>query len=156
MKLAMIGTGKLGSALLAGIMARGVLSSSDVGILERNAGKSAEMTERFGVQALTQEDLHRAEYILIAVQPLSFPAVAKWAAQYDASYISTMAGVTVDTLRRGLNTERVVRAMPNLAATIGHSQTALSATPAAEAAGDLNFAAQLFGAVGDTYILPEY
>lgn len=152
----MVGTGKLGSALLAGIMARNVLNASDVGVLERVPGRAADMAERFGVRAVTQRDLHDAERILIAVQPLSFPAVAEWAAQYSAGYISTMAGVTIGTLGQGLNTDRVVRAMPNLAATIGHSQTALSATSGAEASGDLDFAAQLFGAVGDTYILPEY
>ncbi|WP_261663944.1 pyrroline-5-carboxylate reductase [Deinococcus sp. Marseille-Q6407] len=156
MKLAIIGTGKLGSALLAGITARGVVDPADIAVLGRDPRKAAAVAERFGVQTAGRQELNGAERILVCVQPRSFPEVAEWASQYDAGYISTMAGVTLSTLRRGLNTGRVVRAMPSLAATIGRSQTALTGTPKAQAAGDLAFATQLFGAVGDTYDIPEH
>ncbi|MFC6617576.1 pyrroline-5-carboxylate reductase dimerization domain-containing protein [Deinococcus radiophilus] len=82
--------------------------------------------------------------------------MAGWAGGHSAGYISTLAGVTTGTLSRCLGSERAVRAMPSLAATIGRSQTALTATPGAEAAGDLAFAQGLFGAVGDTYRIPEH
>lgn len=156
MKLAMIGTGKLGSALLTGITAQGVLKGAEIGILERSESKAAQMVERFGVRPLARQDLHEAERIVIAVQPLSFPDVAQWLREYDAAFISTMAGVKMDTIREQLESERVIRAMPNLAATIGYSQTALAATPDAQEAGDLEFASQIFASVGDTYTLPEY
>lgn len=155
MKLAMIGTGKLGSALLGGIITKGVLTPGDIGVLEADSERAAAVTERFGVEQLQPQDLGGTSTILIAVQPRHFRTVAGWASAYGAAFISTMAGVTLHTLQQNLQAQRVVRVMPNLAATIGRAQTALTATPEAESAGDLAFATELFGAVGDTYHLPE-
>ncbi|ADY26246.1 pyrroline-5-carboxylate reductase [Deinococcus proteolyticus MRP] len=155
MKLAMIGTGKLGSALLAGMLSRGVLAPEDMGLLSRDPQKTGRAAERFGAPVIGRGDLATAEYILLCVQPGAFQEVAAWAGGHPAGYISTLAGVTTGALRQRLGSGRVVRAMPSLAATIGRSQTALTATPGAEAAGDLAFARGLFGAVGDTYDIPE-
>ncbi|MFC6591189.1 pyrroline-5-carboxylate reductase [Deinococcus lacus] len=156
MKLAIIGTGKLGSALLEGMTARGVLDPSDIGLLSRNVARTQDLASRYGARLLVPEDLRAAERILICVQPRNFSEIAPWAAQEHAGYISTMAGVPTGALMRRLGTKRVVRAMPSLAATIGRSQTALTSSREAYDTGDLAFAGQLFGAVGDTYDIPEH
>ena len=67
-----------------------------------------------------------------------------------------MAGVSTATLTRRLGTKRVVRVMPNLAATIGKAQTAITSPKEAQDAGDFDFARSLFGAVGEVYELPEH
>ncbi|EYB68337.1 pyrroline-5-carboxylate reductase [Deinococcus phoenicis] len=156
MRLAIVGVGKLGLALLEGVTARGVMSAGEIGLLDANAGRAAELAERSGARVLTPPDLRAAERILVSVQPRVFPEISEWLAQENAGYISTMAGVSTATLTRRLGTKRVVRVMPNLAATIGLSQTAITAPREAEGAGDLAFARQLFGSVGDVYDLPEH
>ncbi|GGK14829.1 pyrroline-5-carboxylate reductase [Deinococcus malanensis] len=156
MKLAIVGVGKLGLALLEGVVSRGVLLPFEIGLLDTNAPRLAEIAARTGAQVITPEALPAAQRILISLQPRVFPEVSEWLAQENAGYISTMAGVSVATLSRRLGTKRVVRVMPNLAATIGLSQTALTGPKEALEAGDLDFSHTLFGSVGDVYDLPEH
>ncbi|BDP41271.1 pyrroline-5-carboxylate reductase [Deinococcus aetherius] len=156
MRLAIVGVGKLGLALLEGVTSRGVLRPADIGLLDANASRAADLASRTGARLVTASDLAGAERILVSVQPRVFPEISEWLAQESAGYISTMAGVSTATLTRRLGTRRVVRVMPNLAATIGRSQTAITAPREAEDAGDLAFARSLFGSVGDAYDLPEH
>lgn len=156
MKLAMVGVGKLGLALLQGVTSRAVISAQDIGLLDVNTSRTQQLAQQYGAHLINQSDLAQAERILICVQPRVFPEVAQWLSQYQVGYISTLAGVSLQTLSAQLNSQRVVRSMPNLAATIGKSQTALSCPNEAQQAGDLAFAKQLFGAVGDVYELSEH
>lgn len=156
MRLAIVGVGKLGLALLEGVLSRGVIPAGDIGLLDRDAARVADLASRTGAHPIGESDLRYAERILVSVQPRVFPGISEGLAQENAGYISTMAGVSTATLGRRLGTKRVVRVMPNLAATIGRSQTAITAPREAELAGDLDFARALFGAVGDVYDLPEH
>ncbi|AFZ68877.1 pyrroline-5-carboxylate reductase [Deinococcus peraridilitoris] len=156
MKLAIVGVGKLGLSLLEGLTRRGVVQGSDIGLLDINAVRVQQLSERFGARVLTPGDLAQVGRIALCLQPRTFPGAVEWLAQPNTGYLSTMAGVSVATLSRRLGTRRVVRAMPSLAATIGKAQTAITAPKEAVDAGDLDFARSLFGAVGDVYELPEH
>lgn len=156
MQLAIVGVGKLGLSLLTGVIARGVMTPQDIGILDTNAARTSDIAAQTGVRVLTPGDLGQAGRIVVSVQPRVFPEIAPWLAQENAGYISTMAGVSAGTIGRRLGTRRVVRVMPNLAATIGRSQTAVTGPREAHDAGDIDFARQLFGAVGQVYELPEH
>ncbi|THF88153.1 pyrroline-5-carboxylate reductase [Deinococcus sp. KSM4-11] len=156
MKLAIVGVGKLGLALLEGVTARGVIPASEIGLLDANTTRAGEIAGHTGARVITRAQLGGAERILVALQPRVFPEVCEWLALENVGYISTMAGVSVATLVRRLGTQRVVRVMPNLAATIGRSQTAITGPREAQEAGDLAFALTVFGAVGDAYDLPEH
>lgn len=156
MKLAIVGVGKLGLSLLEGLLRRGVLPAQEIGVLDANTARIGPIAERHGVRVITPAELGRASRIAICLQPRVFPGSIDWLAQPNVGYLSTMAGVSTATLMRRLGTKRVVRAMPNLAATIGRAQTAICGPREAQDAGDLDFARNLFGAVGDVYELPEH
>ncbi|ANE44036.1 pyrroline-5-carboxylate reductase [Deinococcus puniceus] len=156
MKLAIVGVGKLGLALLEGVTAQRVIAPSDIGLLDVNTARVQEIAARTGARVIKRADLAHAGRVLVSLQPRVFPEVTEWLAQENTGYISTMAGVSTATLVRRLGTKRVVRVMPNLAATIGRSQTAITGPREAQDAGDLAFAMTLFGAVGDVYDLPEH
>ncbi|ADV68272.1 pyrroline-5-carboxylate reductase [Deinococcus maricopensis] len=156
MKLAIVGVGKLGLALLEGLVRRGVLAPEEIGLLDANTVRAAEIAAQFGARTLSESEVSRAARVVVSVQPRVFPQLIEWLAQPNTGYISTMAGVSVTTLTRRLGTKRVVRVMPNLAATIGRAQTAITGPKEASDAGDLEFARMLFSAVGDTYELPEH
>ncbi|WP_278914598.1 pyrroline-5-carboxylate reductase [Deinococcus wulumuqiensis] len=156
MQLAIVGVGKLGLSLLTGVVNKGVIAPHDIGILEANTERAQDIASRLGVRMLAKEELGQAGRILICVQPRMFSDIAPWLAQENVGYISTMAGVSAGTIGRRLGTRRVVRVMPNLAATIGRSQTAVTGPREAHDAGDIDFARQLFGAVGQVYELPEH
>lgn len=156
MKLAIVGVGKLGTAILSGVMQRGLLAPGEVGLLDVDSTRVETLCAQHGTRPLVAAELNSAERVFLAVRPQLLAEVAAQVARPGVGYISTLAGVTTTQLSRRLGTTRVVRVMPNLGATIGRSQTALVAPPAAHEAGDAEFARQLFGAVGDVYDLPEH
>ncbi|GAA3996903.1 pyrroline-5-carboxylate reductase [Deinococcus rubellus] len=156
MKLAIVGVGKLGLAILEGITRLGLLHPDEIGIMDTNTARLDMIAERLGTPVLPVGDLGGAERVLISLQPRVFPEASEWLAQPNTGYISTMAGVSVGTLARRLRTERVVRVMPNLGATIGQSQTAIVGPEEAQRCGDTPYAHEIFGAVGQVYDLPEH
>jgi pyrroline-5-carboxylate reductase len=97
--------------------------------LGRTYERSRELAEAFGLRPLPLEELAQAERVLLAVQPRDFPPLAPLLAHPGVGYISIMAGVSTAVLARRLDNRRVVRTMPNLAAVIGESSTALTALP---------------------------
>jgi pyrroline-5-carboxylate reductase len=155
MKLAVIGVGKMGEAILEGMLGAFLLERSEIGIVGGNSRRAAEVAEKHGVTVVSRDDVHAAERVLICVQPKVFPEIASWAGHANGGFISIMAGVSLDSLARRLGSRRVVRAMPNLAATIHKSATAVVSLPEAESGGDMDFARALFASVGDVYDIAE-
>ena len=154
MKLALVGAGKMGGAVLTGALKAGIIGAEEVGIYHPDEGRRVALAERYGVAPLSDDGIHHAERILIAVKPQSFAEVAPLIARRTAAYISLMAGVSADVIARRVGSNRVVRAMPNLGARVGLSATAMAALPQATA-DDLTMAEQLFTAVGTVYRVPE-
>ncbi|MEX2540430.1 MAG: pyrroline-5-carboxylate reductase [Trueperaceae bacterium] len=154
MKLALVGAGKMGAAVLTGALRTEVVGQDEVGIYHPDPRRRSELSEQFCVAPLDDEGVHRAERVLIAVKPQSFPEIAPLIAQRTASYISLMAGVPAEAIARRVGSRRVVRTMPNLGARLGLSTTALAFLSEATAA-DVEFAERLFTAVGTVHRLPE-
>lgn len=154
LKLAIVGAGRMGGSVMQGAIAAGVLSHAEVGVYHPNARRAAELSERFGVRALDDSGLKRAERILLGVKPQSFEGVAPLVARRDAAFISLMAGVEASTIAKRVGSQRVLRAMPNLGASLGVSATALCALPEATAE-DVSMARSLFSSVGSVLELQE-
>lgn len=154
MKLAIVGAGKMGGAVLTGALAAGVLRAEEVGIYHPKPERLEALSAHYGVVALDDDEVHRAERVLVAVKPQSFDAVAPLIAQRNACYISIMAGVPARAIARRVGSQRVIRAMPNLGARARLSATALAALPEAQP-DDLEMARQLFAAVGSVFDVPE-
>jgi pyrroline-5-carboxylate reductase len=153
-KLALVGAGKMGGAVLAGAMRAGLLAAAEVGVYHPDPGRRTALAARFGALPLDAAGVHAAERVLVAVKPQVIASVAPEIAQADGSYISLLAGVTTETLAQRLGSRRVVRAMPNLGAAVGTSATALAwlaETPEA----DREFARRLFRATGSINEIPE-
>jgi pyrroline-5-carboxylate reductase len=153
-KLAIVGAGKMGGAVLTGALRAGVLHAGEVGVYHPDERRRTELAGRYGVTELDDEGVHRAERILIGVKPQAFERVAPLIARRSACYLSIMAGVPADAIARRVGSRRVVRAMPNLGARVRLSATALAALPDASA-DDVAFAEALFDAVGRVHRLPE-
>jgi pyrroline-5-carboxylate reductase len=154
-KLAIVGVGKMGAAFLEGVLNAKLLPPEEIGVIGGTSRRAAEVAAQYGVRYVNQPDVRKAERVLVCVQPKTFPSIAEWVAHPNAGYISIMAGVSLSTLARRLGSRRIVRAMPNLAATIHKSATAVVGLPEARDGGDLEFAEELFRAVGDVYQIPE-
>ncbi len=155
MKLAILGAGKMGGAIMAGVLQAGVLQPNEIGIYDVSQIRVNELKEKFGVQVLTEKNISQAQRVLIAVKPQSFTEVTSLIARKHETYISIMAGVTIEDIAAGVASRRVIRVMPNLGASVKESATALSYLPEATKE-DIQFTKELLQAVGEVYPLPEH
>ena len=154
MKLAIVGAGKMGGAVLQGALSASMLKAGEVGIYHPDEKRRGDLAARYGVGELDDDSIHKAERILISVKPQSFGDVAPLIAGRNAAYISIMAGVPMRTIARRVGSERVLRAMPNMGARLSLSATSLARLPQATKE-DLRVATKLFEAVGTVYPVEE-
>jgi pyrroline-5-carboxylate reductase len=154
LRLVIVGAGRMGGAVLQGALGAGVLQPHEVGIFHPNARRSTELAGRYGVQGVTDTELHTAERVLLAIKPQTFASVAPLVAGRGSLFISLMAGVSAESISQRVGSNRVIRAMPNLGAALGMSVTALAWLPAVNQ-DDVNMARSLFSAVGSVYDLRE-
>jgi pyrroline-5-carboxylate reductase len=125
-RLVLLGAGKMGFAMLAGWLARG-LDPRKLTVLEPQPVKSVKALTRRGVALNPMGRLLNASAVVIAVKPQSAPE-AVWTLKPFVSKstlaLSIMAGRTLGFLEEALPPgTAVVRAMPNTPAAIGRGVT---------------------------------
>lgn len=156
--IAILGGGKMGEALLAGLIEGGT-APTDIGVLEPDRARAAQLVDTYGVRAVDVPDLAQADTLLVAVKPnVVLPLLGQLAPVVTAGHlvVSIAAGVTLaamqDVLPAGVP---VVRGMPNTPALVGQGITAISA---GDGATDehLATAERLLAAVGQVVRVPEY
>lgn len=163
MKLVIFGVGKMGGAILAGILQANTLAANDIGIYDVSQTRLNELNKQFGVKILTEKILAEkilAEHnnlttrALIAVKPQTFTEIAPKLVGKHQAYISIMAGVSTETIATNVESRRVIRVMPNLGASVGHSATAFCCLPEATKE-DIQFSKAIFQAIGEVFPIPE-
>jgi pyrroline-5-carboxylate reductase len=152
--LLLVGCGKMGGALLAGWIAKG-LAAAEVYVVEPDGGLRAQVRERHGVAAFAEPkelptDL-RPKAIVFAIKPQAMTTVLpayERVAGTGAVVLSIAAGTAVARFEAAFGAATpIVRAMPNTPAAIGQGVTALFANRHA-GAGQRQLCAELMAAVG--------
>ncbi|WP_141924541.1 pyrroline-5-carboxylate reductase [Haloactinospora alba] len=128
--VAIIGAGKMGEALLAGLLGTGY-APADVLVAEPRQERAREVAELYGVDVVsTREAAKRAETVVLAIKPQDMVNLLDDVSGELGSgtlVISVAAGVTTSTLERHITDDAaVVRAMPNTPALAGTGMTAMS------------------------------
>jgi pyrroline-5-carboxylate reductase len=159
-KLALVGAGKIGEALLSGILSSQLVPVSHVVATDADPLRADYIGKKYGVKALTdnRQAVSGANLVLLCVKPQQVKGVlreVRKALRKDALVISVAASVTTTLLERELDHRvHVVRAMPNTPCVIRQGMTALA--PGKHASeGDLKVAQEIFGAMGRTVVLDE-
>lgn len=155
-----IGVGKMGSALLQGVLRAGLCPAERVLAFDTDRELLAAVCGATGAGAADSalELARRCRTIVLAVKPQVLPAVLEElqpVAGPELLLISIAAGISTEAIEERLGVPcPVVRAMPNLAATVGQSATALCR---GRHAGDRHLAEalRLLGAAGLALELPE-
>jgi pyrroline-5-carboxylate reductase len=134
--LAILGCGKIGEALLAGLL-RGDLAASDVVVAEHYPDRAAFLTETYGVRVLdVDEAASIARTLILAVKPQDIATLLgelKPVVTPDQLVVSVAAGITTAQLARGLGEGvPVVRCMPNTPALVDQAITAIAPGPNAD------------------------
>jgi pyrroline-5-carboxylate reductase len=155
--LAIVGGGKIGEALLSGLIRRG--GTDGILVCERSPERATQLAERYGVPAVDLgEAAARARVLLLAVKPQDIDVLLERLAGFvDEGHlvVSVAAGVPTARIEAALPAGvPVVRVMPNTPALVDEGMSVLSAgAHAAEA--DLDEAEALLAAVGRVRRVPE-
>ncbi|MDR1358516.1 MAG: pyrroline-5-carboxylate reductase [Coriobacteriales bacterium] len=158
-KLALVGGGKMGEAIIAGLVQGAGLDPSALEVAEPGEERRAWLSSSYGVTCVADAALiTNAQTALFAVKPQAFRQVAAHLAAV-ASFapervISIAAGITTKVIAEFFPHAQIVRVMPNvpLVVSAGMSVVAVGAhTEKAE--GELVVA--LFALMGEALLLPE-
>jgi pyrroline-5-carboxylate reductase len=152
--LLVVGGGRMGSALVHGLLAAR-WRPEDIVIVEPSAARTAELARELpGVEV--RSEVTNAAAAVVAVKPANGEEACRaLATPRIARVLSIRPGVPLARLEAGLApSTAVVRAMPNTPATVGAGVSAVAAGSSATEP-DLVWAEDLLGAVGHVVRLPE-
>jgi pyrroline-5-carboxylate reductase len=159
-KVGFLGAGNMGEAMIKGLLRTGLVPAAAIGATDARAERLDQIARQYGVHAAASNAalVKESDVVILAVKPQVMRAVLQEiAGAVDASklLISIAAGVATRTLREHLGKPaRLIRVMPNTPALVLEGVTAV-ARGEGLAAGDLETAQELFGAVGRVVILDE-
>ncbi|MEK2489302.1 pyrroline-5-carboxylate reductase [Kitasatospora purpeofusca] len=157
-KIAFLGTGKIGEALLSGLLRAGK-DPADVLVTARRPERAAELAARYGVVAVGNAEAAKlADTLILAVKPQDMGTLLDELAPHidpDRLVISAAAGIPTAWFEARLAPGTpVVRVMPNTPVLVDEGMSVISGgSHAAEA--HLERAEEIFRSVGKALRLPE-
>ncbi|MFJ7908125.1 pyrroline-5-carboxylate reductase [Kitasatospora sp. NPDC096204] len=157
-KIAFLGTGKIGEALLSGLLRAGK-DPADVLVTARRPERAVELAARYGVVAVSNAEAAKlADTLILAVKPQDMGTLLDELAPHvgaDRLVISAAAGVPTAWFEERLAAGTpVVRVMPNTPVLVDEGMSVISA---GSHAGEehLARAEEIFSSVGKALRLPE-
>lgn len=158
MSIAILGAGKIGEALLAGLV-QGGRSADELMFTERHPDRVRELTGNYGVRAVDVAEAAKvADVLVVAVKPQDIdPLLAELAPRLTPAtlVVSLCAGLPT-SLYEGKLAEGVpvVRVMPNTPMVVGAAMSAVSAGTHATSE-HVEFVKDLLSSVGSVVEIPE-
>ncbi|MBB0246431.1 pyrroline-5-carboxylate reductase [Streptomyces alkaliphilus] len=157
-KIAVLGAGKIGEALLGGIL-RGGRPASDLLATARRPERAEALRARYGIAVVgNAEAAKTADTLILAVKPQDMASLLAELAPHapaDRLVISAAAGITTTFVEERLAPGTpVVRVMPNTPALVDEGMSVISAGAHA-GEEDLRHAEEIFTSVGKAIRLPE-
>src|SRR5262245_22607212 len=157
-KIAILGGGRIGEALLSGLLSSGWRDQSEVAVTNRSEERVAELGERYGVYATSDNVAAVTGAGVIAVKPQDIDALLATIGQQlstEQTVVSVAAAIpTAHIEERIADGVPVVRAMPNAPATVHEGMAGICA---GAHAGDEQLAAaeELLSHLGRVVRVPE-
>jgi pyrroline-5-carboxylate reductase len=164
-KIAFIGAGSMGGAILSGLIAAGY-SADSIFASTATAQSAKALTEKFSIKSFALETsptanaqaASEADILLIGVKPgkvLETLSEIKDSVKDGVLVISVAAGVTTKAMEAAIGSKAsVIRAMPNTPSIVGHGVTGISKGASANDS-QLALAKELFETVGQVLIVDE-
>jgi pyrroline-5-carboxylate reductase len=160
--MAIIGTGKMGGAILDGVLQPGVSAQSLR--VTTQSDQSAQLLRGRGLTAASLDvepeanawAVAGAKMVIIAVKPARvLEAITSVAhvLEKDAVVVSVAAGITTEAMEK-VTSNPVVRAMPNTPTQIGQGVTGLAAGSRVSA-DQVAEVERVFGLLGNVVVVPE-
>jgi pyrroline-5-carboxylate reductase len=133
MKIAFIGGGNMGEAIIGALLKQKLCKPGDISISELIEARRDYLQKKYGVNvtADSKEALVGKDIIILAVKPQNINdalAQLKGILKSNQLVLSIAAGVTIKTITLSLGHDKVVRSMPNTPTQIGLGMTGWTAT----------------------------
>lgn len=130
MRVAIIGGGKMGEAILSRLLA---VPGDSASVIEVDPARRRLLEERYQapVYDAAPDGIAGADLVLLSVKPQDVSSVYRALGSLESGQVlvSIMAGVPIAAIRSGTGHPAIVRAMPNTPAAIGEGFTVWTATP---------------------------
>jgi pyrroline-5-carboxylate reductase len=164
-KIAVIGAGSMGGAILSGLIAAGTAADSITASTATTQSAKA-LSDKFGIKSFAldaspsanSDAAENADVLLIAVKPAKVLATLeeiKASIKDGALVISVAAGVTTESMEQAIGSRAsVIRAMPNTPSIVGHGVTGIAKGKSANDS-QLAVAKELFETVGQVLVVDE-
>ena len=160
MKLGFIGAGNMASAIIGGIIKKGIYTPKEIICSTPVEAERKKAEDTFGVNTTpdNKEVVRDARIIFFAVKPQVLPIVAEEIKNCDFEnklVISIVAGKSIKWYEEAFGRVlKMVRAMPNTPALVGEGMSALSPSPLVSEE-ELDQAVTLLSAFGKAEVVPE-
>jgi pyrroline-5-carboxylate reductase len=149
----MVGGGKMGQALLQGMIGAGWAAAHELAVVEVDAGQRDRLSAVFPEVLVIDRPLPQVDAVL-AVKPHLVQEVCAGLSQ-PGRVLSIAAGITVATMEAALPSGTVVvRAMPNTPALVGAGAAALCGGTSAGPT-DIDWASGILGSAGQVVAVTE-
>ena len=136
-RIAFIGGGNMASAIIGGLVQRG-MPTRQIQVVEPLAAQRERLQQQWDIRINESPDvsLTSATLVVWAIKPQLFREAAMPVSVYaqHALHLSVAAGIRSESIALWLNSQRVVRAMPNTPALVGKGITGLFAREGVTAA----------------------
>ena len=146
-KIALIGPGVMGEAILSGLLNSKTCPAANITISGPEADRNKQLHDLYHISVAhdNSQAVADADFVVLAIKPQRFNQVArslKGFIKKEAMVVSIIAGIQLESLVNALGQTNIVRAMPNTPARIAKGITVWTATEAVsedqkESAGDL-------------------
>jgi len=127
-RIAFIGSGAMGEAMIAGLLRKGLARPENLRTADVHVQRVEELRERYGTRPFTDNRLaaEDADLVVLSVKPQRLTEVLiglRGAIAPHALVLSIVAGAKINKIGHGLGHEAIVRSMPNTPAQIGQGIT---------------------------------
>lgn len=160
MQLGIIGAGNMASAIIGGIVKKGIIASGEIICSSPVEAEREKAAKEFGINvtADNKEVVSKSEILLLAVKPQVIPVVAeeiKGDLKEDQLIISIVAGKSIAWYNEAFGRElKVIRTMPNTPALVGEGMTGVS--PSGKVTEEeLGKALSILSSFGEAEVVPE-
>mgnify|MGYP001187538525 CR=1 FL=1 len=152
-KIAFIGSGMMGEAMIKGLLNKGLAAAGQVTASDVALPRLQTLQQAYGIHVTNSnvEAAQQANIVVLSIKPQTLSEVGKdlhGIIAHDALILSIMAGVRLSTIRNAFFHDRVVRSMPNTPGAIGMGVTVWMATEAV-APEQLGQAEAILSALGE-------
>ena len=158
--IAMIGGGQMALALAEGFCRAGLTEAAGITVFDPHPAARERLAARLpGIRLVASGPaaVAAARIVFLAVKPQQAAAACQAIAgslAKDAVVVSIVAGLTTASLARMLETDRIIRVMPNTPSLVGRGVSVVCRTPAVTAE-DAGLAGELLRAVGHVHEADE-